>query len=117
MAPSLRSMMVLVMRVAAGFLLVMATLLSETIPDLAQLNKMIGRFAPTEIRVDTQRLSPGDQRALVKLIQASQLIDDIFLQQLWSGNKALYAALKKDTTPLGRARLHYFWINKGPWSD
>jgi hypothetical protein len=25
--------------------------------------------------------------------------------------------LQKDTTPLGQARLHYFWLNKGPWSD
>jgi len=25
--------------------------------------------------------------------------------------------LKKDATPLGRARLKYFWQNKGPWSD
>ena len=24
--------------------------------------------------------------------------------------------LLDDTTPLGRARLHYFLINKGPWS-
>ena len=29
----------------------------------------------------------------------------------------MYARLKKDTTPLGKARLDYFWLNKGPWSD
>ena len=28
----------------------------------------------------------------------------------------LYARLQRDTTPLGKARLRYFWINKGPWS-
>jgi hypothetical protein len=39
------------------------------------------------------------------------------MKQLWSGNAALYAELQKDTTPLGKARLHYFWMNKGPWSD
>jgi hypothetical protein len=105
------------MRIAVPFLFAMTTLLSETLPDLAQLNKMAARFAPTEIRVDTNQLPAGDRRALVKLIQASQVIDDIFLQQLWSGNQGLYSELKKDTTPLGRARLHYFWINKGPWSD
>ena len=27
-----------------------------------------------------------------------------------------YARLQKDTTPLGKARLQYFWINKSPWS-
>src|SRR6185437_11628585 len=25
--------------------------------------------------------------------------------------------LQQDKTPLGKARLHYFWINKGPWSE
>ena len=39
------------------------------------------------------------------------------MQQYWSGDLALYAKLQKDTSPLGKARLHYFWINKGPWSE
>ena len=75
------------------------------------------RFAPTPLRVDTSSLSSGDRQALVKLIEAARVLNDIFLQQLWDGNLALYARLQKDTTPLGKARLHYFWINKGPWSD
>ena len=68
------------------------------------------------MRVDTSKLSSGDQQALVKLVEAARIMDDIFLKQYWSGNRALYAKLQKDTTPLGKARLHYFWINKGPWS-
>jgi hypothetical protein len=39
------------------------------------------------------------------------------MRQFWSGDLAEYQKLKQDTTPLGRARLHYFWINKGPWSE
>ena len=87
-----------------------------TAPDLTQLEKMTSRFAPTPLRVDTSKLSSGDRQALSKLIEASRVIDDIFLQQYWSGNPALYAHLQKDATALGKARLHYFWINKGPWS-
>jgi hypothetical protein len=86
-------------------------------PDLAQLEKMTNRFAPTPLRVDTSRLSSGDRQALVKLIEASRILNDIFMQQMWDGNVALYSRLQKDTTPLGKARLQYFWINKGPWSD
>jgi hypothetical protein len=89
----------------------------EAPPDLAQLEKMASRFAPTPLRVDTSRLSSGDRQALVKLIEAARILNDIFMQQMWDGNLALYSRLQKDTTPLGRARLHYFWINKGPWSD
>jgi len=87
------------------------------IPALPDLNHMIVRFAPTELRVDTSSLSAGDHKALIKLIEASRMIDDIFLTQLWSGNHNLLRELEKDKSPLGKARLHYFLINKGPWSD
>jgi hypothetical protein len=86
-------------------------------PPLAQLEKMTSRFAPTPIRVDISTLSAGDRQALVKLVEAARILDQIFLKQFWSGNPELYARLQKDKTPLGKARLHYFWINKGPWSD
>jgi hypothetical protein len=78
---------------------------------------MIARFAPTEIRVDISGLSAGDRKVLVKLIEASRIVNTIFLAQLWSGNPALQARLENDGSPLGKARRHYFWINKGPWSD
>ncbi len=78
---------------------------------------MTPRFSTTELHVDVSNLSDGDSRALVKLVEAASVIDEIFITQCWSGNEALYASLKLDTTPLGKARLHYFWINKGPWSS
>src|SRR6266496_1743359 len=87
------------------------------LPNEAQLEKMAARFAPTPLRIDTSKLSPGDQQALVKLILAARILDDVFFQQFWSGNTALYARLQKDRTALGKARLNYFWIDKGPWSS
>ena len=85
-------------------------------PDQAALEKMIARFAPTDVAADTAQLSAGDRQALDKLIQAARLMDDIYLRQLWSGNVDLKAKLEADKSPLGQARLHYFMINKGPWS-
>ncbi len=99
------------------FFLMTTLAFSATLPDLAQLEKMTARFQPTELRVDLSKLSAGDRSALVKLLGASSILNDIFLTQLWSGNQALYAKLRHDTTPLGKARLDYFWLNKGPWSD
>jgi hypothetical protein len=84
---------------------------------LAQLEKMADRFTPVPIRVDVSSLSSGDRQALVKLIEAARILNDVFLQQMWSGNEALYAKLQKDHSALGKARLHYFWLNKGPWSS
>ncbi len=86
-------------------------------PGLDELQQMAARFEPTSIEVDTSGLSTGDQKALVKLIQAARIVNRVFLQQLWSGNLALYQKLQLDKTPLGQARLHYFWINKSPWSE
>ena len=95
-----------------GSTIMSAQEMATKVPDLAQLQKMTARFAPTELKVDISNLSDGDRKALVKLIEAARLIDDIFMQQYWSGDLALYAKLQKDTSPLGKARLHYFWINK-----
>src|SRR3954471_15997585 len=91
--------------------------LHKEIPGLAELQKMQARYAPTELKVDTTHLSAGDRKALIKLLEAARVLDPLFMTQLWEGNNELYARLKKDRTPLGRARLKYFWQNKGPWSD
>ncbi|MEO7143639.1 MAG: hypothetical protein ABI165_09080 [Bryobacteraceae bacterium] len=88
-----------------------------SIPDLSRLKRMTARFAPTPLDADTSTLSAGDQKALPHLIAAAHVIDDIFLAQLWSGNHALLARLQQDKTPLGKARLDYFLLNKSPWSD
>jgi len=92
------------------------TLLAAT-PDLAELNRMIARFAPVELKVDTSHLSKGDQQALKKLIEAAKTIDEIFLQQRWYEGPAVRIRLEIDQTPLGKARLRYFDINKGPFSE
>jgi hypothetical protein len=99
------------------YALSMLSFAASNTPDLGQLDKMIARFRPTELRADVSNLSPGDRAALQKLIQASRVLNDIFMRQMWSGSVELYEKLKRDQTPLGKARLHYFWINKGPWSD
>jgi hypothetical protein len=98
-------------------LIFVMTIATAAVPDLAELNRMIHRFAPAELRADTTQLAPGDRQALAKLLEAARVLDGIFITQLWSGNAALKARLEKDTSPLGRARLHYFELNKGPWSD
>src|SRR5579872_5386334 len=98
-------------------LISLMTIATAAVPDLAELNRMIARYAPTKVTADTSQLSPGDQQALAKLVEAAHVVDDLFITQLWSGNAALKSRLQKDTSPLGKARLHYFELNKGPWSD
>jgi hypothetical protein len=85
-------------------------------PDASELKHMAARFARVDLKVDTSQLESGDRQTLAKLVQAARIIDDIFLDQYWSGNHKLLAELRKDKSALGRERLSYFWLNKGPWS-
>jgi len=84
--------------------------------EAGRLDTMAARFAPTEIVADLSRLSPADRQVLAKLVQASKIMDALYLRQVWAGNEAMLLDLIRDQTPEGRARLHYFLINKGPWS-
>ncbi len=87
-----------------------------SVPDSSRLQAMTARFVPTEIGADLSVLPPSDRQVLAKLIQASKVIDALFLRQVWAGNDAMLLDLVRDDSPVGRARLHYFLINKGPWS-
>ncbi len=82
----------------------------------SDLGPKIARFAPTDIAADVSKLSAPDRRALAKLVEAATVLDGIYLRQVWFGNAAMLVDLARDESPAGRERLHYFLINKGPWS-
>jgi hypothetical protein len=96
---------------------------STAMPTLAQLQKMTLRFAPAEISTDVSALPASERAALTKLVEASRIMDALFLRQVWGGNGAMLQDLARlAAAPAGPratrsagARLHYFLINKGPW--
>ncbi|HYQ81586.1 MAG TPA: hypothetical protein VEP68_08795, partial [Anaeromyxobacteraceae bacterium] len=83
--------------------------------ELSRLRRLEAQYAPVELKVDLSALPEGERRALAKLVEASRIVDALFLRQVWSGNEALLLRLAADDTPLGRARLAFFLRNKGPW--
>ena len=85
-------------------------------PKTVRLEAMAARFAPVDIRVDISAQPEGEQKALASLIKAARITDALFMRQMWAGNEAMLLRLMEDDTPLGRARLDYFLINRGPWS-
>jgi hypothetical protein len=85
-------------------------------PQAAALEKKTARFAPTDLTADITALPQGERTALAHLVRAAQVMDALFLRQVWAGNETMLHDLVKDQTPLGRARLHAFVVNKGPWS-
>jgi hypothetical protein len=85
-------------------------------PDLARLQQMAARFAPVPIAADLSGLPAREREALGRVIAAARIMDALFLRQVWAGNESLLLELVRDETALGRARLRYFLVNKGPWS-
>jgi len=83
---------------------------------------MAARFAPAEITADITQLPDNERKALAKLVDAARIMDGLFQRQVWAGNDALLQQLARDAAfaPSGSTeamdRLHYFLINKGPWS-
>ena len=106
---------VLVAGIAVVITAVIAGCSTEKPPSL--LAAKIQRFVPTPVTGDISHLSPGDRRALVKLAEAAQLMDRIYERQVWSGNQALRVKLEADKTAEGAERLHYYAINRSPWSN
>jgi hypothetical protein len=86
------------------------------VPTLAQLKTMAARFAPVELGADVSALPANEAKAVVRMIEAAKIFDTLFLRQVWAGNETLLLDLVRDQSDLGRARLHYFLVNKGPWS-
>jgi hypothetical protein len=94
-----------------------------SVPSATELRTMAARFAPADIAADVRQLPERERQALAKLVQAARIMDSLFLRQVWAGNDALLQRLAREAVASGMAdaqaadtRLHYFLINKGPWS-
>ena len=83
---------------------------------MTELHRMVVQFVLTPLSADISQLSERDRQALVKVIEAGRVMNDIFRRQLWNGNDQLPEQLRRDETPLGEARLRLFQIYQGPWS-
>jgi hypothetical protein len=83
---------------------------------LASIRRMTARFAPSVLTADIKSLSPANQSALAKLIDAAEIMNEVYMLQVWHGAPALRAKLAADQSELGRALHDYFCLNGGPWS-
>lgn len=82
----------------------------------SELRQQTARYAVTDLTADLSGLPPNEREALAHLVRAAQVMDALFLRQVWSGNEAMLQTLITDESPIGKARLHAFLVNKGPWS-
>jgi len=61
-------------------------------------------------------LKESEKKVVLKLIEASKLLDQIYLRQVWEGNPNLEENLSKDKTKQGTMLHLLFKQNAGPWS-
>ena len=79
------------------------------------VEKRLAQFSPTPYEVDLSALSAKDRQVLDKLVEASRLMNEIFLRQAWAGNAGLREQIAGwKGGPQGAAR-EYFTLMFGPW--
>ncbi|HET6437473.1 MAG TPA: hypothetical protein VFG59_05390 [Anaeromyxobacter sp.] len=116
------------MRGAAGSLALAAAVLFSTFwaaaaqkagpaADLTALRRARDRFVPVDLGADLSRLPPSERATLARLLEASRILDALYLRQQWAQSEALLLKLAGDGTPLGQARLELFLLHKGPWDS
>src|ERR1700730_14986697 len=78
----------------------------------------LAQLPRTPIDYDRKLLDERETRAVQKLVEASRLLDEIFLRQVWQGNPALrdrLAASLRAGEPGAAPAFALFEIHKGPW--
>jgi len=53
---------------------------------VSDLQSKSARFAPTDLTADITALSANERDALAHMVRAAQVMDALFLEQVWAGN-------------------------------
>ncbi len=79
------------------------------------LERRVAQFAPVTLGFDEELLDSNQKAALRKLVEASDYLQEIFLEQVWRQNPELEGKLAERQGPGMDAARAYFEIMAGPW--
>lgn len=79
------------------------------------LEKKTAQFAEVEIKYDESLLNDRDKVVVKKLFEAAKIIDELFLEQVYSKNFELRDKLTKSESAADKNTLKYFNIMFGPF--
>ena len=82
---------------------------------IAMLKEKISRFVPVELKYDSTILNDREKMVLEYLYRASQVMDTIYLGQVYSQNFEILKSLKASGTEISKLQLQYFNIMGGPF--
>jgi hypothetical protein len=75
----------------------------------------VEKMAPVEIAYDSTGLSENEKKALDLIVKAARYMDEIFLRQVYSKNKAIRTELMKQENPDYAGFRELFKIHMGPF--
>ena len=74
------------------------------------LDEKIAQYAETEIKYDESLLDDNQKIVVQKLYEAAKVMDDLFLDQVYSKNKEIKEKLESSNNPEDKRVLEYFNI-------
>ena len=83
--------------------------------EITMLKEKIAEFVPTELKYDSSTLDEREKIVVEKLYQASKIMDEIFLEQVYSKNDEIKFRLMKENTEEAKLQLDLFNIMFGPF--
>ncbi|MCU0692165.1 MAG: hypothetical protein MUF54_12265 [Polyangiaceae bacterium] len=86
---------------------------TPTLTVAPDIHRRLAQFAPVVMDFDETKLATGQKQLLKKLVEASQLMHQLFLLQIDASIPTLRARLAQ--IPGQEAALRYFDIMAGPW--
>ena len=88
---------------------------TEQTEEMTMVEKTIAKFVPTELKYDANSLDERQKMVVQKLYEASKIMDEIFLDQVYSKNYQIREDLKKQDTEEAKEHLELFNIMFGPF--
>ena len=86
--------------------------------DIVMLKEKIEKFAPTELKYDASTLDEREKKVVEKLYRASKIMDELFLDQVYSKNYEIRKSLMDQASAgseKAKLQLELFTIMFGPF--
>lgn len=98
-----------------GLILITSCSKKESNKETADMEKKVKQYAVTEVKYDESLLNDNQKIVVKKLFEASKIIDEIFLKQVYSRNIEIEQKLKNSSNEEEKLIYEYFKINFGPF--
>ncbi len=85
--------------------------------DAYSIEERLAKFAPVRMSPDTSFLNAEEREVVNLLIEAADLMDEVYLRQFYADNPALRARIAASDAPNRAQLLSFFDLNFGAWDQ